>query len=369
MASQYGHAEYVKKLAIANPNIEIDEPYINSGTLTNHRCKICGYIWPTRPRDILRGHGCPLCSGRVIGPPPEYINSIWASEYMEYFSKYLTEEQMKQYTPHSSQRVDAKCPDCGTPKNIVISNLCEFGIGCKCQDGVSFPNKFVFNIIQQLNLETNSEYSPNWAKKKKYDIYVPHYKLIIENHGAQHYIDKTIWNKSRSLQDEQENDLFKYNLAINNGITDYIVLDCRYSNKEWIKSSIMNSKLPSILCFKEDDINWDEALLYASTSLIRTSAKLFNEGYHALEISNMIGKHRSTVCHWLNIATDLGLCDYRPKNEVIRANAKKIRCIETNIIFDSIRAAARFIDQSPTSILNCLKHRTQRAGEYHWEYV
>lgn len=369
MARKFSHAEYVKKLAIANPNIEINEPYINSGTPTNHRCKICGHIWLTRPRDALQGHNCPLCLGRVIGPSPEYRNSIWASEYREYFSKYLTEEQMKQYTPHSSQRVDATCPDCGRHKNIIISGLYTYGIGCVCQDGVSFPNKFVFNVIQQLNLKIDPEYSPNWAKKRKYDIYIPNYQLIIENHGAQHYIDKVIWNNTRSLQDEQKNDLYKYNLAIQNGITDYVVLDCRYSNKEWIRFSIMNSELPSILCFKEDDIDWEEALLYASTSLVKTCANLFNEGYRALEISNIINRDRSSVCNWLNTAAELGLCDYNPKDEIIRANAKKIRCIETNIIFDSIKAAAKFIGQSSTSILNCLKHRTKKAGGYRWEYI
>lgn len=193
--------------------------------------------------------------------------------------------------------------------------------------------------------------------------------MIIENHGEQHYIDGTRWGVGRILKEEQENDLFKYNLAINNGVVNYVVLDCRNSNKEWIKNSIINSMLPTILYFKEEDIDWDKALLYASTSLIKTSAKLFNEGCRVLEISKIINRHRSTVWHWLNIATQLGLCNYHPENETSLVNSKKIKCVETNIIFKSISEAAKSIEQSSTSIVNCLKGKTHTAGGYHWEYV
>ena len=369
MQKQLTHEEYIERLMIANKNISIKECYINSGTPVQHQCKICKHVWFARPRDVLRGHGCPVCSGNVIGSAPEYRNSIWASEYKEYFSNFLTEEQMKSYMPHSSIRIDAKCPNCGLYKNIMISNLYRYGIGCMCQDGVSFPNKFVSNVISQLKINMKTEYAPSWAQKRKYDIYLPDYKLIIENHGGQHYFNTGIYHVSRTLEEEQQNDLLKYNLALKNGVTNYVVLDCRNSSKDWIKTSIMNSVLPAILHFKEEDIDWDCALLYAMTSLVKTSANLFNEGYHTKDISNIIGSHRSTVCRWLKVATQLGLCDYRPEDETTFANSKQIRCIELDLIFSSVRKAAEFIKQSSTSIVNCLKGKTRTAGGYQWEYV
>ena len=78
---------------------------------------------------------------------------------------------MKQYTPHSGVRVEATCPDCGLRKDIIISNLFLYGLGCVCQDGVSFPNKFVFNVMQQLGVKIKPEYSPIWAKKKENMIF------------------------------------------------------------------------------------------------------------------------------------------------------------------------------------------------------
>lgn len=369
MPKQFTHEEYVEKLLVVNPNIDINEVYINSATPVNHKCKVCGHVWLTRPRDVLRGHGCPVCCGRTIGPAPEYRNSIWSSKYKQYFSRYLTEDQMKQHTPHSSARVIATCPDCGFCKDIIISNLHRYGFGCICQDGVSFPNKFVFNVMRQLNVKMVQEYSPSWAEKRRYDIYAPNFKLIIENHGEQHYSDKGVRGNYRSLKEEQDNDLFKFNLAMENGVVNYVVLDCRNSNKNWIKESIMNSVLPSLLHFNEDDINWDDALLYATTSLVKISAQLFNEGYRAKEIAGMIGKNRTAVCRWLNIATELKLCNYQPKKETVLSNAKPVRCIELDIIFESIHMAAKFIGQSANSIVNCLKGKTHMAGGYHWEYV
>ena len=276
---------------------------------------------------------------------------------------------MKQYTPHSSMRVEATCPDCGFRKNVVISNLYRRGIGCVCQDGVSFPNKFVCNVLQQLNIQFQPEYYDDWSENRKYDIYVSSNKLIIENHGMQHYGDCNLHSKARTLKEEQDNDLFKYTLAINNGITNYVVLDCRYSQKEWIKASIMNSKLPSLLGFHEYDVDWDAALLYAMTSLVKTSAELFNEGHHVAEIAKIIGRSRSSVWKWLIAATQLELCNYNPKTETTLVNSKQIRCIETGVTFESVRKAAQFIGQSSTSIVNCLKEKTSQAGGYHWEYV
>ena len=47
----------------------------------------------------------------------------------------------------------------------------------------------------------------------------------------------------RTLEEEQENDELKKSLAIKNGIKDYLVIDCRESEMEFIKSNILKSQL------------------------------------------------------------------------------------------------------------------------------
>ena len=44
-------------------------------------------------------------------------------------------------------------------------------------------------------------------------------------------------------------------LALRNGIDEYIIIDCRKSNLNWIKNNILDSSLVNI--FKLDDIDWE----------------------------------------------------------------------------------------------------------------
>lgn len=55
-----------------------------------------------------------------------------------------------------------------------------------------------------------------------------------------------------------------------------------------------------------------------------------------------------------------------------RMGAKKsiaIKCIETGIVFDSIRKAAIFAKRKGSTISSCLSGKTKTAGGYHWEYA
>ena len=220
------HDEYVIKVKDINSNIEVVDKYISSNVAILHRCKNDNHEWFARPSTILRGMGCPVCSNppKAIGPAPEYKNSIWSSPHKEYFSRFLTEEQMKGYMPHSAKLIEVICPDCKHKRMIKPTQLATYGLGCVCGDGISFANKFVLNVLTQLKLSVIPEYSAEWSIKKRYDDYIEEYNLIVENHGIQHYEESKLGNQK--LCDVQSNDLFKQMIAQENGIQYYIILDC-----------------------------------------------------------------------------------------------------------------------------------------------
>ena len=306
------HDEYEKRAEEINPNIEVLDEYINMQTKILHKCKVCGYEWDVKPNDIATGHGCPICSKKVIGSPPEYKNSIWASEYKEYFSKYITEEQMKSYMPHSTKKVEAKCPNCKRYKKISPSVLLGNGLGCICGDGISYPNKFIYSMLNQLNIEMICEYSPKWANRKKYDVYIPKLNCIIENHGAQHYKDApTIFGTTYEYQ--KQNDDEKKQSAIKNGIKKYIVINCKKSNKDWIKQSVIDSKLLDIIGVSESEIDWDECDRFATSNMIKEISNLWNEGMCVKQILEKVPLKRSAVYNCLNKAAKLSMCDYDGK--------------------------------------------------------
>ena len=207
-----GHEQYVKELSNIHPNIEVLGEYINAHHKISHKCKICGHIWNPEPDRVLHGAGCPVCIGKKIGNAPEYTNSIWVSDHREYFSNYLTEDQMKSYMPYTNKKIKAICPYCKKEKMIAPGTLFKNGLGCVCSDGQTYPNKFVWCVLNQLGIDYIPEYCPSWISPKRYDIYIPSLNCIIENHGPQHYEQCTFTR--RSLQEEQENDKYKLEYTI-----------------------------------------------------------------------------------------------------------------------------------------------------------
>ena len=372
------HEQYVEEIKIINPNIIVEEKYINSKTKISHKCKIDNYSWKARPENILLlGEGCPVCSGRAIGNPPEYKNSIWSSKYKEYFSKYLTVEQMKIYMPQSNAYVEVICPDCGRKKRVKISNLFNKGFSCKCGDGQSYPNKFMYDLLEQLSIAYISEKFFNWSDKKIYDIYIPNLNCIIENHGSQHYnvgFDKIGW---RTLEEEQKNDSYKKQLAINNGISHYIVIDCSLSNVGYIKNSIMNSKLPHILNFKEEDIDWFKCHEFAISNLVKDIADLWNENLSVRQTANKLHLNENTVIKYLKIATELNWCnwysgighkiDAKKRKNGNHPMARKVIRLLDGMLYDTITHATSMNGVSRSTMDRKLK--AQKDFMYYDEYI
>lgn len=54
---------------------------------------------------------------------------------------------------------------------------------------------------------------------------------------------------------------------------------------------------------------------------------------------------------------------------ICRNTARKVKCLETNMIYDSIIEAERETGIASTCICRCCKGKQQTAGKYHWEYV
>ena len=48
---------------------------------------------------------------------------------------------------------------------------------------------------------------------------------------------------------------------------------------------------------------------------------------------------------------------------------KRIRCIETDTVYNSTKEAAEVLDIKAPNITACLKGRQKTSGKYHWEYV
>ena len=168
----------------------------------------------------------------------------------------------------------------------------------------------MYSALKQLNLKFITQLSKTnfeWCENKKYDFYLSDYNIIIETHGEQHYEES---RRGRSLKEEQENDKLKEKLALSNGIKHYIVIDCRKSELEWIKNSILDSELGNI--FDLSDIDWLKCEEFALNNLIKEicTYKKDNPNISILEMANIFGYERHTIGRWLKRGSLLGWCEY-----------------------------------------------------------
>ena len=291
-----------------------------------YKCNKCGYVGEmVEPSMYKNKNGCPSCAGRIVTP----MNCIWNTQRWM-CDLGVSEEDAKTHTKGSHDKVKVTCPNCGIKREVRISHIyANKTIFCTCADGVSYPEKFVSSILKQLNLEfvtqlTNKNFK--WVANSRYDFYLSDYNIIIETHGIQHY--EEIGRKgARTLSEEQENDRFKEQLAKENGIENYIVLDCRYSNINYIKNNILNSEL-SIL-FDLSKIDWNKCEEFALSSLIKEICEYYNEHEYMTtkEIGDIFCLTKETIKKYLIKGERLDWCSYSTDKGTKQARKKTM---ETN---------------------------------------
>lgn len=224
------------------------------------------------------------------------------------------------------------CPYCGAKMYKVVRSINKYGLGCSvCSDGISYPEKFVSNLLKQLNIDFIYDSSYEWSNKKRYDFYIKNLSLIIETHGLQHYSDKKLFNNNHKYT-EKENDEYKKELAMQNGILNYVELDCRYSDFMYIKNSILNSELNDI--FNLSLIDWDILSKDCLKSKVIEVCNVYNSGItNTMEIARLLDLNTSTVSDYLKRCNEAGLCNYIPNPYHERA----IICVDTGKIYDALK--------------------------------
>lgn len=214
------------------------------------------------------------------------------------------------YVEGSTEKVHWKCITCNKLyKSKSIEMVNKNGLSCSnCSDGVSYSEKVMSNILKYICVDFGNNITFYWSDAKRYDFYIPSLNMIIETHGGQHYEKGFESIGGRTLQEEQENDKYKYEMAMKNGIDKYIVIDCRKSELEWIKNSILSSELSSI--FNLSVLNWNEIHMKSSKSLHVKILEMWNNGYDKQDISAETSMSMATINNVLNKYDTIGLCKH-----------------------------------------------------------
>lgn len=291
-----------------------------------YKCNKCGFFgWITEGSLSSQKTGCACCCGNIV---VEGINDLYTTDYwMVDFG--ISIEDAKKHTKSSGNKITVKCPYCSKEKQVTISNIYnDKSIGCVCGSGYSYNEKFMAEVLNQLNIDYTCQLSKStfeWCGEYRYDFYIPSLNAIIETHGRQHYEAS---NRGRSLKEERNNDDNKRQLAKNNGVDEYIVIDCRYSDMEYVKDNILKSKLSELFSFCNIDWLRCEGFAISKKSLIKEVYSYWNnkkDFESVVHLSKVFNISKYTAIKYLKHGTNLKLCNYNPKDEMKKSALRAIK--------------------------------------------
>ena len=351
-------AEIIEKKS--NKTLKLVGKYYGVNKRITLKCITCGNTFSTAASHIIRdGTRCPFCLHQKVSQS----NCILNSPYRYKFESFLTTEQMTHYMPHSMQKIEVTCPVCQQKKQIAPDTIFSMnGIGCICGDGFSYPNKFMYCLLNQCHIAFEREKKFEWAEKKMYDFYIPSKNLIIEMHGLQHYSNG---HKGTSLLQIQTNDKLKKELALRNLNCIYVEINASKSNLDFIKTQIINSGLLGILSINTASIDFEECDKFSIkhnllSSLVDEYRK--NNGFNLKSFANKNKISLTLAYKLLNQAIHYKLINNYHKRD---SSKKRVRCIETGEVFNTIAEANRKYHANVNKALK--KHSL--ANHCHWEIV
>jgi len=339
------------------------------------KCSDCSESYEStvfRKVSIIK-NGCPYCEGKKVSR-----NNCLAKSRPDVFAMLRNKEGGYLYTEGSTKRVDFICPDCKGRVNQQISSVVSDGLKCRnCSDGISYPEKFVIGLLNQIGVKFECQKTFDWSKNLKtdkqkkwsyrtYDFYIPSINCIIEAHGSQHYTESSFGKK---LSEEKENDEYKKDLALDNDIDIYIILDCRESDQSFLKNTILESALNII--FDLSDIDWSECNKNALKSNVKIACEYWNNGLRSpTKIGKKLKVAKPTARKYLKLGAESGLCDYEPQKtgsytrvDQLTKDGKLVKR------WSSISDASRELNISPSSIVNVCKGRKKSLLGFKWKYI
>lgn len=193
--------EFIQKMNIINPNIEIIGEYFNNNTGILCRCKVDGYKWSPVPSNLLAGKGCPVCSGTKKKTHYEYVEEVAkVNKNISVIDIYINA-----ITP-----ILHKCEVDGTQWRARPNHILE-GHGCPvCNDSIG--EKEITQYLLSNNIEFIPQYTFDGCKNKKklpFDFYLPAYNICIEYDGLQHFKPVDHFGGEEGFKQRQYNDSIK----------------------------------------------------------------------------------------------------------------------------------------------------------------
>lgn len=219
-----------------HPNIEIiSTEYRNNKTPIKFRCKDCGNEWSSRPDQMIRGEGCPICSRKAVHESLRLSHE----EYVDRVQKVNPSVKVVGKYYNSQTPIEFMCKKCGkiweTKPLIITFNHS----GCP-QCCSSHGEKKLNGLLEKYNINFDEQHVFDgcaYIAPLKFDAYDIGNNVVYEYQGEQHYYpvnfggcdDETA---ERNFKDGQIRDKIKREYCKEHGIPLIEIPYWEYGNME-----------------------------------------------------------------------------------------------------------------------------------------
>jgi len=289
-----------------------------------YTCNICGWDngW-IKESNLKKGNGCACCAGKTV---VKGINDI-ATTHPEIITYLVDKNDAYNHTIGDNELILCNCLECGLIKETKIYDIVRNGFSCpRCSDGISYPEKFIFSFLEQLKINFITQLSKNnfdWCEKYYYDFYFTYNneQFIIETHGLQHYENKfTFYGQKNTFNKQKIIDKSKKEIAMKKGgikEENYIVLDCRKSEMNYIINSIKNSKLNKLFDIRKVDFSLCNKYAMESKSIKVCRYYEEHKPISIKELAEIFKCSTHTIKNYLYKGTGSGLIKYNSNKQKI----------------------------------------------------
>lgn len=173
------HHQYVERLNMVNPYIEVIEEYKGACVNILHKCKIDNYKWSAKPGNVLHGCGCPKCAKNVKRTHEEYVELVSKfNKDIEVVGTYINGNTSILHRCKIDNRVWT-----ARPADILQ------GKGCpRCNS--SHGEKQVLQWLERHDIYNIPQKTFDDCRNKNvlpFDFYLPDFNICIEYDGEQHF--------------------------------------------------------------------------------------------------------------------------------------------------------------------------------------
>ncbi len=377
------------KLGITPQNIT----YGSSRKKVWWKCPVCGYKWSIGVDVRTKGNGCAVCHKKGLLTGVNDLETYCKNNNLEYILQEWDCEKNYPLTPKdvtafSNKNVFWKCSACEYKWNGRISGRVLQQSHCKkCNpNGTSFSEQAILYYVKQHFSNVIHRFNDFGFEL---DIYIPSIKTAIEYDGYIYHQNTDRETKKNQLC---KNNKIKLIRIREDGLCSYDDCICIFRNRNKIQS--LNEAITTLFSHLGIDyinninvekdtilINEQYRLTKLENSLATKFPEIANE-WHPTKNGNLKPENFSYGSRekiwWLcpNGHSFQQLITNRTAHNqgcpicAKQKQMKKVLCVETGEIFDSVSIAAKTYNiKNPSQISVVCKGIWKTAGGYHWEYV